>query len=76
MSALEVIQSTMIDTVPGPLGNGTGATSTGDPGAGTGGQWDIEVVPNAITTADRVGAGILTVTVVGGFVGSFYWMLI
>lgn len=76
MSALEVIQSTMIDTVPGPLRNGTGATSTGDSGAGTGGQWDIEVVPNAITTADRVGAGILTVTVVGGFVGCFYWMLI
>ena len=74
MSALEVIQSTMIDTVQGPLGNGTGATSVGDPTAGTGKQ-DI-YNPMAITTADRVGAGILTALVLGTLTGGCYWMSI
>lgn len=75
MSALEVIQSTMIDSVQGPLGNGTGATSVGDPSAGTGGQ-DIPINPMAITTADRVGAGILTAIVLGSLTGGCCWMLI
>jgi mannan endo-1,6-alpha-mannosidase len=74
-SALEVIQSTMIDTVQGPLGNGTGATSVGDPSAGAGGRWDLTPL-NAITTADQVGAGILTAVVLSGLTGCFYWMLV
>lgn len=75
MNALEVIQSNLIDTVQGPLGNKTGATSIGDPSAGTGGDTDPVAPPSAITTADRAGAGILTCLVLVGLVGGGWWMI-
>ncbi|CAK1364734.1 Mannan endo-1,6-alpha-mannosidase DCW1 [Cercospora beticola] len=75
MNALEVIQSNMIDAVSGPLGNGTGATSVGDVNAGTGGD-EPYTVPGIITTADRAGAWVLTVLVVGGLSGTFFWMVV
>ncbi|KAF2215156.1 glycoside hydrolase family 76 protein [Cercospora zeae-maydis SCOH1-5] len=75
MNALEVIQSNMIDTVSGPLSNETGGTSIGDPGAGIGD--DVEyTIPGVITTADRVGAGVLTALVIGGLGGTFCWMVV
>jgi len=63
MSALEVIQSNLIQQVTGPVGNSTGGTSQGDPSAGTGGDSASTGAPGTtrhITTADKAGAGILT----------------
>lgn len=75
MNALEVIQSNLIDLVQGPMGNKTGATSVGNPNAGTGGDPDPAAPASAITTADRAGAGILTALVLVGFLGGTWWMV-
>lgn len=61
MSALEVIQSNLIERVKGPLFSETGGTSKGDPSAGLGGDEDEQVVPTGVTKADRIGAIVLTV---------------
>ncbi|SMR53321.1 unnamed protein product [Zymoseptoria tritici ST99CH_3D1] len=74
MSALEAIQSTLIDGVSGPVGNKTGGTSVGDPNAGTGGS-SIVNPPKEITTADRAGAGILSALVLVGILGGAWWMV-
>ena len=72
MSALEVIQSGLIDLVPGPVSRATGGISTGDASAGTGGD-DIFFSP--ITTGDRAGAGILTFIVLLGLIGGTWWLV-
>ena len=72
MSALEVIQSNLIDTVRGPVSNGTGGISMGDPSAGTGG--DVAVPLEQITTADRAGAGIVTALLLVGLLGGAWWL--
>ncbi|KAL1960525.1 hypothetical protein VTO42DRAFT_7824 [Malbranchea cinnamomea] len=58
MAALEVFQSLLVDRVEGPANNDTGI-SRGDPSAG--GEEGPVVEPPDITTADRVGAGLVTV---------------
>jgi len=60
MSALEVIQSNLVERVKGPLSSETGGTSKGDPSAGLGGDEEKQVVPVGVTRADRIGAGVLT----------------
>lgn len=75
MNALEVIQANLIDQVSGPVGNGTGATSVGDPNAGTRGDNDI-AEPSDITTADRAGAGILTALVLVALGTGSYFMVL
>lgn len=56
-----------------PVTNATGGTSGGDAAAGYGGKpWETVVTP--ITTADRAGAGILTVLFVGSFSAGCWWM--
>ena len=73
MSGLEVIQSTLIDSVPGPVGNGTGGISKGNPAAGT---TSSSIVPmEAITTGDRAGAGILTALLLVALVGGAWWLV-
>lgn len=55
-----------------PVTNGTGGTSTGDVAGGYGEKpWERKVTP--ITTADRAGAGILTVLLIGTFTGGALW---
>lgn len=76
MNALEVIQSNLINTVAGPLGNGTGATSVGDVTAGTGTDSGPPAVQDAVTTGDRAGAGILTALVIVGLLGGAWWMYV
>ncbi|GIZ39726.1 hypothetical protein CKM354_000309800 [Cercospora kikuchii] len=76
MNALEVIQSNLIDLVPGPLGNKTGASSkAGDLNVGLGGDKNPLAPPSAITTADRAGAGIISALVIVGLVGGAWWMV-
>lgn len=70
MSALEVIQSNLIQQVQGPVSNKTGGTSQGNPSAGTGGDSTPGSPTTPITTGSKAGAGILTalvlVTLLGG----------
>ncbi|QIX00864.1 hypothetical protein AMS68_006381 [Peltaster fructicola] len=74
MSALEVVQSLLQPYVSGPMGNGTGATSIGDAGAGTARAGNDPTILAPITTADRAGAGILTVMAVAFTVGGGWWL--
>lgn len=77
MSALEVIQANLIDTVEGPATATTGGTSKGDPNAGT----DSNVGPDDLTTAtvtaaDRAGAAIITIAIAFMFIGGACWMIL
>lgn len=76
MSALEVIQNTLIHTKQGPLTERTGATSKGDADAGTS-ETSASLISNhlTITGKDRAGAGILTTVCVILLLGVGWWML-
>lgn len=76
MNALEVIQSNLITQVKGPLGNDTGATSVGDPSAGTVSNSGPPAVQEQVTTGDRAGAGVLTALVIVGLLGGAWWMCV
>lgn len=76
MSALEVIQSNLITIAPGPVTETSGGTSKGDPNAGT--KSDIgpdDLHKEVITTADKVGAAIMTVLLIFVVVGGAFWMV-
>ncbi|KAL4890637.1 glycoside hydrolase [Aspergillus ambiguus] len=76
IAALEVIQSTLISRVDPPVTNDNGGTSKGNPG---GGSEPAPPTPHSltmdITTADRAGAGILTVLMSVFVIGSTGWAL-
>lgn len=77
MSALEVIQGNLIDQAKVLATNSTGGTSLGDSAAGYGSPTTMsELTEEApVTTADRVGAGILTFGMASGvMLGS--WLMI
>ena len=77
MSALEAVQSLLVDKVRGWVSarKGTG-TSEGDVNAGAGVSDDEPYENDPITTADRAGAGILTALVLIGVVGGVASMVI
>ena len=56
-----------------PVTNTTGGISKGDNNAGNGGH-ELDKPLGPITTADKVGAGILTVLFLGGFMSLFGWL--
>ncbi|KAJ4416574.1 hypothetical protein N0V85_002236 [Neurospora sp. IMI 360204] len=73
MAAMELVLANMIQHVTAPVTNHTGGTSAGDPGAGGGdvGKTDpfsIAVPYPPISTADRVGAWIITAVMILGLV--------
>lgn len=77
MSALEVIQSNLITVSAGPVTEGSGGTSKGNPSAGTTsdiGPGDLHAQP--VTTADRVGAAILTVLICLVVMGGAWWIMV
>ena len=74
MSALEVMQNLLIDQVQGPVGEKSGGVSKNDPTAGTNTE-GLTVQFNAISTADRAGAAILTILVIVGLAAGSYWMV-
>jgi mannan endo-1,6-alpha-mannosidase len=77
MSALEVIQSNLITEVTGPVTEGNGGTSKGDPSAGTTspvGPGDIYKAQ--VTTADKAGAAILTLLFVLFIIGGAWWLIL
>ncbi|KAK4142909.1 glycoside hydrolase [Dichotomopilus funicola] len=75
MSALAALSTMLINqqkVLNGPLTNMTGGTSKGDPNAG---QRYTGLSPlKPITTADKAGAGIVTILVLASFLGSVVWM--
>jgi len=77
MSALEAVQSNLVDKARGWVSarKGTGA-SEGDVNAGMGTSADAGLYSNPITTADRAGAGILTALVLIGVVGGVASMIL
>ncbi|KAF2107771.1 glycosyl hydrolase-like protein [Lophiotrema nucula] len=76
MSALNVITANMIEYVKPPYSADTGGTSHGNPAAGTGDEDPATtVVFDEITTADKAGASILTILVVGSILGGGWWMI-
>jgi mannan endo-1,6-alpha-mannosidase len=77
MAAMEVIQSNLIQQAKAPLTSNTGGTSKGDANAGSGDMGTS--TPGAIkpiTTADRAGAGILTILIAAIVVSGLFWVSI
>ena len=70
MSALEVVQTNLIDQARGWVSavHGTGS-SVGNVNAGGGPRRPDGLTISPVTTADRVGAGILTALVLAGVIG-------
>lgn len=78
MSALSVLSSAMVihkKNSQGPLTSSTGGSSKSDPNAGSGNGDGSPGKLAPITTADRAGAGILTVVFVGGWTGAVAWLV-
>lgn len=71
MSALEVIQSNLIDQVPGPFTSNTGGTSKGDRISGH--SKTHSIMPP--TAKDKIGAGFLTSAVMVIFLRCGWWMI-
>lgn len=74
MSALEVIQSLLIDQVSGPLTNQTGGTSKSNPSAGSHSETS-PLMFSPTTTGDKVGAGFLTTIILITILGGAWWMV-
>ncbi|KAF2841073.1 glycoside hydrolase family 76 protein [Patellaria atrata CBS 101060] len=76
IAALEVFQNNLMAKVDGPVTEERGGTSRSDPTAGTRSR-DMQVDPEhkEITTADKAGAAIITIMIVGGWSFLAYWMV-
>ncbi|KAL3481348.1 glycoside hydrolase [Aspergillus californicus] len=76
MAALEVIQSTLVDKVTSLVSQRHGGISKGDP---SGGSSNPALQPAAaereITSADRVGAAIVTIFLTAGIVTALGWTI-
>ncbi|KAF7594736.1 hydrolase 76 protein [Aspergillus hancockii] len=74
MAALEVIQSTLINHVDAPVTSNAGGTSKGDPGGGSKpADPRPRILTMHITSADRAGAGILTIMMAMLVFGTAGW---
>jgi len=73
MNALEVIQANLISFAKAPVTSESGGTSVGNPLAGTGQGSGIKEPGFHITTADKAGAGILTLLFGGGGLAAAVW---
>lgn len=75
MTTLAVVGANMINSQIVPLTADTGGKSASDPNAGATAPTFPHDDYSEITTADRAGAGILTVLVVFGMVGGAWWLI-
>ena len=75
MNVLAAVSSLLHSTSDSPVTNSTGGTSAGNPDAGRGGG-SLEPDQKPVTTADKVGAGILTAIIIGTALGTMGWMTI
>lgn len=78
MCALAVIGATQITQAMVPLTANTGGSSKSDPNAGNDAPHnpEDEFKRNPITTADRAGAAILTILIIGAIVGLSVWIVL
>ncbi|KAH8653863.1 cell wall glycosyl hydrolase [Xylariales sp. PMI_506] len=74
MAGLAAVFYTLLDNATDPYTSTTGGTSTGDASGGTSKTASDVEATYAITTGDRVGAGILTAVILGGLCGGVYFM--
>ena len=76
--AVDIFNLLLIHDMPGPLTQGTGATSVGDPAAGTNSTGSSLITVNQLTisTKDKAGAGVITALVIIVLVASGWWMMI
>ena len=75
MSALSVIQANLITEARAPYSSESGGTSKGNPSAGTGDTSTSPTHFDPVTTADKAGASILTILVLGLTVGGAWWLV-
>lgn len=76
MSALSIIQATLIGTAPNLVTNNTGGTSQGNSAGGSGSSTSKDgTVVTPVTSGDRAGAGILTAVMVAGVLGGVGFMV-
>lgn len=74
MSAVEIFQVNLLDSVSGPLTQKKGGISKGDPSAGTGSGATVKEF-SVITTGDKAGAGIVTSIILLCMFGGVWWMV-
>lgn len=73
MNAMSVIMSMLVDEAKTPYTSSTGGSSSGRADAGQSDSSKYQYLRD-ITTADRVGAGILTALILGGLVAALVLM--
>jgi hypothetical protein len=76
MQALSVIGATQINSGIIPKSIATGGTSESDPNAGSDANASPAVTASKITTADKAGAGILTVLCIFIVIGGSIWIIL
>ncbi|PQE22414.1 putative mannan endo-16-alpha-mannosidase DCW1 precursor protein [Rutstroemia sp. NJR-2017a BVV2] len=77
MSALSVIQATLIGNAANLVTNDTGGTSAGNPAGGSAATTSSDgTVDTPVTTSDKAGAGFLTAVMVAGVLGGVGFMVI
>ncbi|CAD6455520.1 44f714e9-782a-402c-a15c-6b04c0c61bc9 [Sclerotinia trifoliorum] len=77
MSALSVIQATLIGTAPNLVTNDTGGTSAGNAAGGSGTSTNSDgTVETPVTSGDRAGAGFVTALIISGVLGGVGFMII
>ncbi|KAM5447737.1 putative mannan endo-1,6-alpha-mannosidase [Microsporum audouinii] len=76
MAAMEVFQSNLIRKAVPPVTNSTGGISQGGPGSSGKGKNTGSRALRSINTADRAGAGILTILLLFAISGVTYWIII
>jgi len=74
MAALEIVQSLLYPSAPGPATANNGGISKSDPNAGSEAPKTGPVF-NPVATGDKAGAGILTFLVLASIVTGAWWMV-
>lgn len=76
MSALSIIQATLIGAAPHLVTNSTGGTSAGNAAGGSGSNTNSDgTVIAPVTSGDRAGAGFITAVMVAGVLGGVGFMV-
>ncbi|OCT52968.1 Mannan endo-1,6-alpha-mannosidase DCW1 [Cladophialophora carrionii] len=75
MAALSVIGSTLNKDILTPKSSNTGATSQGDPNAGSQAPENPAALRDNITTGDKAGAAILTLLAAAVVIGGAVWLV-
>jgi hypothetical protein len=77
MCALNIVSVLNAHVAPGPASEDTGGTSKGNPGLNTNDEpaKELPIYHEKITTADKMGAAIITIMISAFTVGGAWWMM-